>query len=122
MKKMTALVAFALAVATGAVSAHGDMSHDGFVKRVGKLQFALEQEKNGAVIYVEDHGKPVPTAGATGELTVINGAEKKVLPLVPSGTNTMVTKGDIKIGQKSKATATISFGDRKPITVKFPSK
>jgi hypothetical protein len=47
--------------------------------------FELVGTADGAVIYVEDHGKPMAPAGLKGKLTVHNGAEKSEAELLPVG-------------------------------------
>ena len=103
--------------------AHGAKpKHGGIVQTVSDLGFELVNKDGKATIYVEDHGKPLPTSGATGKLTVLNGADKTELPLEPSGENTLVTKGDAKLVKGTKAIAAVTFADKKMVNVRFSVK
>ena len=124
MKKLMALVAVAMTVSLSSNAfAHGDKpKHGGFVQSASDLSFELVNKDGIAMIYVEDHGKSMSTAGASGKLTVLNGAEKSELALVPSGDNAMSTKGDAKLVKGSKAIASITFADKKAVNVRFSVK
>ena len=78
MKKLLTLMAMAVTVAaSGNVFAHGEKAkHGGIVQESNNgVSLELVNKDGKATIYVEDHGKPVATTGATGKLTVLNGAE-----------------------------------------------
>lgn len=124
MKKLMALVAMAVAVAvSGNVMAHGDKAkHGGIVQSASDLSFELVNKDGKATIFVEDHGKPVSTAGATGKLTVLNGTEKAEVPFEPAGENTLVAKGEAKLVKGTKAIAAVTFADRKKVNVRFSVK
>lgn len=124
MKKLIALAAMAIAVtASGNALAHGDKpKHGGVVQAASDLSFELVNKDGKASIYVEDHGKPVPTAGTTGKLTVLNGAEKSEVPLEPAGDNMLTTKGEAKLGKGTKAIAALTFADKKAVNVRFSVK
>jgi hypothetical protein len=124
MKKLMALVAMAITVAvSGTVMAHGDKpKHGGVISSTNDLNFELANKDGKATIYVEDHGKPLPTEGATGKLTVLNGAEKTQLPLEAAGGNTIVANGDAKLAAGSKAVASVTFANKKTVNVRFSVK
>jgi hypothetical protein len=125
MKKLMALVAMAATVAlSGNALAHGEApKHGGIVSSTkDDLNFELVSKDGKAMLYVEDHGKAVATAGATGKLTVLNGAEKTEVALEPAGDNTMVTKGDAKLGKGAKAIAALTFSDKRAANVRFSIK
>jgi hypothetical protein len=124
MKKLITLAAMVMAVAaSGSVLAHGDKpKHGGVVQAASDLGFELANKDGKATIYVEDHGKPVSTVGATGKLTVLNGAEKSEVPLEPAGDNTLATKGEVKLGKGAKAIAALTFADKKAVNVRFSVK
>lgn len=125
MKKWMALAAIAVTVAvSGNVLAHGEKpKHGGIVSSTkDDLSVELVNKDGKATIYVEDHGKPVATAGASGKLTVLNGAEKTEVPLEPAGDNAMATKGDAKLVKGAKAIAALSFADKKTANVRFSIK
>jgi uncharacterized Zn-binding protein involved in type VI secretion len=124
MNKLITLAALVMAVAaSGNVLAHGDKpKHGGVVQAASDLAFELVNQDGKATIYVEDHGKPVSTAGVTGKLTVLNGAEKSELPLEPAGDNTLATKGEAKLAKGAKAIAALTFADKKAVNVRFSMK
>lgn len=124
MKKLMALVAIAVTVAvSGNAVAHGEKpKHGGVVKEASDINFELVARDGKATIYVEDHGKPLTTVGASGKLTVLNGAEKTEVPLEPASENTLVTKGEAKLVKGAKAIAAVTFADKKTVNVRFVIK
>jgi hypothetical protein len=113
---------FALATVAGnAALAHGaDPKHGGVVQAASELTFELVSTADGAVIYVEDHGKPVNPTGMSGKLTVLNGSEKSEAPLSATG-DKLEAKG-IKVGSKAKVVAALQTTNQKAITVRFTAK
>lgn len=124
MKKLFAVAALAASViVSGPALAHGAKpKHGGIVQSAGDLAFELVAKDGNATIYVDDHGKALPTAGATGTLTVLKGAEKTELPLQAGAGNTLVAKGDTKLATGSKAVASITFANKKTVRVRFSVK
>ena len=129
MKKLTAMtttmmsiaVSIAVSVAVPATAfAHGAKpEHGGVVQTANDMQFELVRKGGTATIYVADHGKPVSTAGFTGKLTVLNGTVKTELPLTPSGANQLSTTGEAKLAAGAKVVASITFADKKAMSVRF---
>lgn len=124
MKKIFAVAALAAGVIlSGQAFAHGAKpKHGGIVQTAGDLSFELVAKDGGATIYVDDHGKNMQTAGATGTLTVLNGTQKTELALASGGDNTLVVKGRADLARGSKAVATVSFADKKAVSVRFSVK
>ncbi len=124
MKKLMALIAMTISVAvSGNASAHGEKpKHGGIVQTANDLSFELVKKGNNAIIYVDDHGKRLSTAGATGKLTVLNGTEKSEVPLEAAGENMMVTKGEAKLAKGAKAIASMTFADKTTVNVRFSVK
>lgn len=124
MKKLLTLTAATLAFTlAGQAHAHGAKpKHGGTVQTVNDIAYELVSKDGKAVIYVEDHGKEVATAGATGKLTVLSGKNKTEVALEPSGANTLTTSGDVKLGAKSKAVAAITFAGKDAVNVRFSVK
>ena len=124
MKKIFAVAALAAGLAfSGNVLAHGAKPrHGGIVQSAGDLAFELVARDGGATIYVDDHGRDLPTQGATGTLTVLKGTTKTELPLESGGKNTLVVKGDARLAPGSKAVAAITFRDKKSVSVRFAVK
>lgn len=124
MKKISMTLA-AVAIALGVVGAqaHGPApaKHGGVVQSASDLGFELVGQPDGAVLYIEDHGKPFATKGASGKLTVLSGADKAEVDLVPSGDNALQAKG-AKLAAGSKAVAAVTLPSGKVVTVRFTVK
>lgn len=121
MKYLIAIVltAFAFGINSSAV-AHGAKSkHGGIIQVASDIQFELVNKGGVVTIYVDDHGTAVPTAGASGKLTVLNGSEKTEIDLAPAGENTLRAKGDAKLVKGSKAVALIKLANKKELAVRF---
>lgn len=124
MKKLIALAAVAMSVAlSGTVMAHGSKAkHGGIVQSAGDLSFELVSKDGKTTIYVDDHGKDLPTAGVTGTLTVLKGTQKTEVPLEAAGGNMLVAKGDTVLAKGSKAVAAVRFADKNVVSVRFSVK
>jgi hypothetical protein len=119
MKKLLALTAIALACA-GLAHAHGAKpKHGGAVQTVNDVAYELVKKDGKAVIYIEDHGKEVPTAGASGKLTILAGKEKTEVPLEASGANTLTSKADVTLAPGTKAIASIALAGKDAVNVRF---
>ncbi|APW39577.1 hypothetical protein RD110_22160 [Rhodoferax koreense] len=84
------LAAMALALAvSGYAAAHGQArpQHGGLVDNGGEITFEMVQQKDGITIFVDDHGNPVSTKGAIGELLLGSETGKRIASLIPSGQN-----------------------------------
>lgn len=123
MKKIMAMTLLAASVAlAGNALAHGSKAtHGGIVQSAGDLSFELVTGDDAATIYVGDHGKDLPTAGASGTLTVLKGTAKTVLPLEAGAGNTLVAKG-AKLARGAKAVASVRFPGKDAISVRFAVK
>lgn len=124
MKKLLAvLVMSLLTLVVNAAAAHGgaEPKHGGVVQTAGDLSFELTARENGATIYVEDHGKPLSTAGVTGRLTVLHGSERSDAELEPAGENRLEAAG-VNIISGSRAVAALKFADGAALTVGFSVK
>jgi hypothetical protein len=124
MKKLlTVLVMSLCTLAVNAASAHGgaEPKHGGVVQAAGDLSFELTARDNGATIYVEDHGKPLSTAGMTGRLTVLNGGERSDTELKSAGENTLDAEG-VSIISGSRAVAALKSADGTVLTIRFSVK
>ena len=122
-KKLLALVVLGLSVLSlNAARAHGGgpARHGGVVATASDLSFELVSSPEGAVIYVEDHGKPMAPTGLKGKLTVLNGAEKSEADLVVAG-DKLAAKG-LTLVKGSKVVAALVTPAAKAITVRFTAK
>ena len=105
MKKQLSIssLVFALAVFSPTVFAHaehGQAQYGGVVAEAGMAQFELVAQSDKLIIYVSNHGQAVATAGATGKLTILEGAKKSELDLKPAGDNRLEVKGSAASGAK----------------------
>ena len=124
MKKLITLVAMTLSITVaGSALAHGAKpKHGGIVATGNDLQFELVNKNNKPLIYVEDHGQKLSTAGATGKLTVLNGKEKSEYTMQPVDDNALAVNGDVRLVSRTKAVAAITFDNKKAATVRFSIK
>jgi hypothetical protein len=115
---LLAALLLSMAFAPAAV-AHGGAQpkHGGIVQLASDLSFELVARTDGATIHVQDHGKPASTAGMSGRLTVLNGAEKSEADLTPAG-DRLEAKG-IRLAKGAKVVAALQTASKKAITVRF---
>jgi hypothetical protein len=119
-KPMKTIVAALLVSASTLAIAHGGGApkHGGAVATASDLAFELAASGGNAVLYVEDHGKPLATAGMSGKLSVLNGADRAEAELKPAGDNKLEAKG-VKVAKGTKSVATLTLPDKKEVTVRF---
>jgi len=120
MKKLLTVIVLGLsALSFNAAFAHGGgpAKHGGVVATASDLSFELVADGGNAVIYVEDHGKPMAPTGVKGKLTVLTGAEKSEAELVVAG-DKLEAKG-VKLVKGAKVVAALVTPAAKAITVRF---
>lgn len=123
MKKLLAVLVIGLSTsAFHAALAHGgaQAKHGGVVALASDLSFELVALPSGAVVHVEDHGKPMPLTGISGKLTVLNGAEKSESALAVVGA--MLQAKGLLIQPGARVVAVLNMADKKTITVRFKLK
>ena len=123
MKKLLTVVLLGLsALSFNGALAHGGgtAKHGGVVATASDLSFELVAEGGNAVIYVEDHGKPMAPSGLKGKLTVLTGTEKSAAELVVAG-DKLEAQG-VKLGKGAKVVAALVTPAAKAITVRFTVK
>lgn len=120
MKKFFAIAIAAVSVlfADRALAHDNKVKHGGTVQVAGGLSFELECQNGSAIIYVEERGTEMSTAGANGILTVFRGTERKVVPLEAGIGNTLVAAGG-RLAHWTTAVASITFPDRRVVQVRF---
>lgn len=113
------LVTVSLMVFQGAM-AHGDAKpkHGGVVQAASDLNFELVAQADGVVLYLEDHDQPLPSAGFSGKLTVLQDGVKSEAPLKPVGDNKLAAAG-LKFGAGAKAVAVVVTPQNQTIAVRF---
>lgn len=116
------LMAVAVAAGATAAMAHGGAKakHGGVVATASDLGFELVGTPDGAVLYVEDHGKPITPTGMTGKLTVLDRGQKSEAPLAVAG-DKLEARG-VKLAAGAKVVAALSSPAKKAITVRFTVK
>lgn len=117
-KLLFALLTAAACVLPAHAHEAGKPKHGGVVQSASDLAFELVRQPDGAVLYVEDHGKPLPTQGMSGKLTVLNGKDKTEAELKPAGDNRLEAKG-VQLGAGAKAVAALTTPSKKAVTVRF---
>ena len=123
MKRLLTAAALGLsALAMNPVLAHGEAvaRHGGVVATSSDLDFELVGTATGAVIYVEDHGKPMAPTGMTGKLTVLAGGQKSEATLTVAG-DKLEARG-LKLAPGARVVAALTTPAKKAITVRLTVK
>ncbi|WP_338770497.1 hypothetical protein [Massilia sp. METH4] len=124
MKKLATMMALGLALAAGApaIAHESPARHGGIVKSAGDLSFELVNKEGRTTLYVDDHGKAVATADATGTLTVLKGTQKSETALAPGADNTLVAKNAVALEAGNKVVARVTLPGKQPVSVRFAVK
>jgi len=127
MKKLLTMVVLGLSVLSSSVVfnvavAHesGKARHGGALATASDLNFELVAQNGNAVIYIDDHGKPMAPIGMKGKLTVLNGTEKSEAALVVAG-DKLEAQG-VKLVKGAKVVVALTTPAAKAITVRFMVK
>lgn len=120
MKFLQLLVVTASVLSLTTAMAHGpkEAKFGGTVASAGDLGFELATQGDTVTVYVDDHGTPLPTAGMSGKLTLLKGAEKSEADLVAVAPNKLEAKG-LKLSPGTKAVAVVTLASKKVVTVRF---
>jgi len=115
------------ALATGGTLAHTDEYLDtqqapngGQLRMAGVYHLELvvakdskEAKDNPVVVYVTDHaGAKVPTAGATGTVTLLAGKAKATVNLAPDGDNRLKGRGSYASTPDMKAVVSVTLSGK----------
>ncbi|WP_395400855.1 hypothetical protein ACHMW6_24980 [Pseudoduganella sp. UC29_106] len=103
------------AALTGNLSrAHGSPqpNHGGIVQAVGETWLELVVRGDAVDLYVQDNGDDLPSAGMSGNFTVVNGAAKKEFALAPAGDNKLTGKA-AGVAKGSKVLTVVTLADKK---------
>ena len=126
MKKL--LIAFLGATTLVTTTVHAGAGHDhgpkhgGVVREVKSVTYELVPKSDSLTVHVSDHGKPIATAGAKGEVTLYAGNDKTVVALEPAGDNLMVAKGNFKVGVGVRAALTVTLAGKPEAKANFNLK
>lgn len=128
--KIKPFVASALLAVGSMAFAAGDQPHEhetkpmhgGVIATASDIEFELVAKPDLVTVYVRDHGKSVSTQGASGKLTLLSGADKSEVDLVPAGDDRLEAKGRFKVEGGTKAVAAVTLQGRKPLNMRFVLK
>lgn len=122
-KLFTALVIAASTMFGQAALAHGGAKpqHGGVVQVANDIGFELVAEADGATLYLQDHGKPMASAGLAGKLAVLVGSQRAEAELKPAGDNKLRASG-VKLSPGAKVVAVVNSASGKATTVRFTIK
>jgi hypothetical protein len=95
--------------------------HGGIVVGAKSLDFEVVARPELLQVYVSDHGKPVKLDGATGKVTLLNGAEKTEVLLLPAG-GRFEARGVFKVAAGTKGLASVTLAGKGPVVVRFAVK
>lgn len=123
MKRLLSVAWLALfALGFNAAHAHETTKakHGGIVQTANDLSFELVVQADGALIYIDDHGKPMAPTGMSGKLTVLQGVQKSEAVLAVAG-NRLEARG-ITLAKGAKVVAALTTASKGAITVRFTVK
>jgi hypothetical protein len=128
-KSLLALFSALCLAAPAAIAGTGhDHGHDhgpqygGVVREAGDLDYELVVKPDSLTLYVSEHGKPIPTAGARGEATIYAGNGKTTVPLEPAGENQLAAKGSFKGGVGVRVAVAVTLAGKNAEKVSFKLK
>ncbi len=137
MKSLKSLIPAALLTAllsAGAALAHNDDYLDtqkapngGQLRMAGVYHFELvvakdskEAKDNPVMVYVTDHaGTKVPTAGASGTVTILAGKSKVAVTLAPDGDNRLKGVGKYASSPDMKAVVAVTLAGKPAEQARF---
>lgn len=116
------VAALAAPAPAGAHAEHGQPVHGGIVAEAGTFQGELVARPAGLTLYVTDHGKPIPTQGASAKLVVLAGGQKVEAALAPAGDNRLEAAQPVPIAAGAKAVASVRLADGRAGALRFEVK
>jgi archaellum component FlaG (FlaF/FlaG flagellin family) len=125
---LSLLTAASLAATLNVAPAIAGAGHDhgpkygGVVRELHNIAYELVARPDALTLYVSDHGKPVPTQGATAEAVIYAGNEKTAVKLEPAGENRMIAKGKFKVGVGVRVVLTTTLPGKTPAKATFKLK
>lgn len=128
-KALSFILSMALLVSPSAFAggkhSHGDQHHPkygGVVTELDAVQYELVAKPDSIAIFIEDHGRKVDTKNANAKVTLLNGSEKTIVELKPSGENKLEAKGSFKVDKNSKAVAVVALSGKPAKSIRFVLK
>lgn len=134
MKRRTLGLVGAALLAAGAAFAHDDATldatsapHGGQLRMAGIYHFELVLVKdsktakdNPILVYLSDHaGNKIPSAGASGSVTLLSGATKASAALQPDGENRLKGVAKYASAPDTKAVLSITLPGKPPEQARF---
>ena len=101
---------------------HGKSQHGGIMAEAATFQGELVAGPKGPMLYLTDHGRPVPTAGASGKLVVLAGGQRSDLALSPAGDNRLAPAQSMPLPNGARAVATVTLKDGRSGALRFDVK
>jgi hypothetical protein len=100
--------------------AHGDVApqYGGVVQDVSDVAYEIVPDPGGTLLYIEDHGMPVATAGIRGTLYLWQGPKRLEHVLQPDGVNRLRAAGTRWV-KGQKAAATLKMPSGRVVVVQF---
>ena len=96
--------------------------HGGVVVGTSAMDFELVAKPDVLTLHLRDHGKPASAKGASGKITILNGADKAEAALASTGDDRLEARGTFKTGPGTKFVATVTLPGKKPMNVRFALK
>jgi len=122
MRLTTIFLMLALALAPGALFAHGEApqaAHGGMMQEAHEMWLELVVRDKDVTLYVLDEAKkPVPSAQVSGTVTVLAGGKAHKVALSPAEGNSL--HGELPVGATGRVAATVSLKiDGKAMSARF---
>ncbi len=74
---------------------HGDLipAHGGLITEGKNITVELVTQPDMTRVYLSEHGTPIDSSAASGELILLSGGKKSQIPLAPAGYNALSGPG-----------------------------
>ena len=95
--------------------------HGGMVVEVKDIDLELVAQPDLIQLHLRDHGKPVDVANGSAKLTILSGADKQEVELVPAN-DRLEARGAFKVGAGSKLVAVVTVPGKPTLTARFALK
>ena len=115
------LAAGAITFSTHAQKHEHAASHGGIAVETRHAGLEIVARPDVIQIYVDDHGKPVTLQGAKAKVTLLNGADKSEVELLPAG-DKLEAKGRFKVAKGTKGVMVVTLAGKPPVTARFALK
>ena len=117
---LAAVVAFSGASFAGGKHDHSP-KHGGIVVEAKDMDYEIVAKPDVIQVYLRDHDKPMKVDGAKAKITLLNGAEKTEVELMPAG-DKLEAKGAFKVAKGTKGVALITLAGKSAASVRFEVK